>query len=225
MIEKVKAHATRAERGTMSIDIFEGSKQADAHAKMGARLLEHPDWHRQTYIDRCKLVTGIIEFAAKVSSLSGDVEDTTKAAKADEDVLELVADHEFQEPNEEDDVICLGDVETPAMRGVPRGPIVLDEDSQSAEEDQVEAEPEPEAPQGSELGPEQQLREQNIAAAKRNGHHIIVRSTHVFCSRCAYYAVKRWKMLITKSCPGPIGLTCHLNRLWDGRNPATNKRL
>ena len=63
--EKVKAHATRAQRNAMGPERWEGNKYADEYAKLGAQQ-QHPEWHRAACIQRYKLVSDVLEFAAYV---------------------------------------------------------------------------------------------------------------------------------------------------------------
>eukprot|EP00959_Pyramimonas_sp_CCMP1952_P396305 8303438-Pyramimonas_sp.AAC.1 len=50
----------------MGLELWEGNKFADQYAKLGARLQQHPDWHRAACIQRFKLVADVLEFAAYV---------------------------------------------------------------------------------------------------------------------------------------------------------------
>ena len=77
-INKVKAHATRAQRAEMGARLWVGNTAADKHAKLGAQMLQHADWQRKAYIEKFKLVSDILEFAARVGGESHEIKDTSR---------------------------------------------------------------------------------------------------------------------------------------------------
>eukprot|EP00959_Pyramimonas_sp_CCMP1952_P407251 8535180-Pyramimonas_sp.AAC.1 len=50
------------------------------YAKLGARLQQHPEWHRAACIQRFKLVTDVLEFAAYVGVLGRGLVDTSEGS-------------------------------------------------------------------------------------------------------------------------------------------------
>ena len=75
---KVKAHATLAECDHIGELDFLGNQLADKFAKQGAKIVDWPPWVSGTYIEKYKLVVGILEFAARLAVLTDDVVDTTQ---------------------------------------------------------------------------------------------------------------------------------------------------
>eukprot|EP00959_Pyramimonas_sp_CCMP1952_P007750 161998-Pyramimonas_sp.AAC.1 len=69
LVQKVKAHATRAERAAIGRAQWEGNKIADQYAKKGALYHTHPVWCRGTYVHKYRLVRDILEFGAYVGVL------------------------------------------------------------------------------------------------------------------------------------------------------------
>ena len=60
---------------------FVGNQFADKYAKLGARRQEHQPWHRAAYIQRFKLVSDVLEFAAYVGVLGQGLDDTFEGSE------------------------------------------------------------------------------------------------------------------------------------------------
>ena len=81
VFEKVKAHATLAERAELDERMFLGNQLADKFAKAGVALNTWQPWHESLYIDKYSQLISILEFACKTAVLSASLIDTTQRVK------------------------------------------------------------------------------------------------------------------------------------------------